>query len=54
VKKDKILLAYKKERANAQIAHLIFADTQANVEKTKRAIFCQRSTENKYFAELKF
>jgi hypothetical protein len=28
----------------AQIAHLVFADTQANTKKTKRAIFCQRST----------
>ena len=27
------------KRANAQIAHLVFADTQANAEKTKRAIF---------------
>jgi len=27
------------ERANAQIAHLVFAGTQANAEKTKRAIF---------------
>jgi len=36
--------AYEK-RANAQIAHLVFADTKANAEKTKRAIFSQRSTE---------
>ena len=34
-----------KKRATAQIAHLVFTDTQANAEKTKRAIFCQRSTE---------
>jgi hypothetical protein len=34
-----------KKRAHAQIAHLVFADTQANAEKTKRAIFSQRSTE---------
>jgi len=27
------------KKANAQIAHLVFADTQANVKKTKRAIF---------------
>jgi hypothetical protein len=27
------------KKANAQIAHLVFADTQANPEKTKRAIF---------------
>ena len=33
------------EIANAQMAHLVFADTQPNAEKTKRAIFCQRSTE---------
>jgi len=29
----------RKERANAQIAHLIFANTKVNAEKTKRAIF---------------
>jgi len=36
-----ILLANRKLKgnANAQIAHLVFADTQANPEKTKRAIF---------------
>jgi hypothetical protein len=33
------------KKPTAQIAHLVFADTQANAEKTKRAIFCQRSTE---------
>jgi hypothetical protein len=27
----------------AQTAHLVFADTQVNAEKTKRAVFCQRS-----------
>ncbi|GAA5225008.1 hypothetical protein [Membranihabitans marinus] len=27
----------------AQIAHLVFADTQAKTKKNKRAIFCQRS-----------
>jgi len=27
------------KRASAQIAHLVFADTQAKAEKTKRAIF---------------
>jgi hypothetical protein len=37
-------VSYKRKPA-AQIAHLVFADTQANAEKTKRAIFCQRSTE---------
>jgi len=31
----------------SQTAHLIFADTKAITEKTKRAVFCQRSTENK-------
>jgi len=25
------------------MAHLVFPDTQANPQKTKRAIFCQRS-----------
>jgi hypothetical protein len=33
------------KKPTAQIAHLVFADTQANAEKTKGAIFCQRSTE---------
>lgn len=28
----------KKENAAAQMAHLVFADTQANAEKAKRAI----------------
>jgi hypothetical protein len=32
-----------KKEPTAQIAHLVFADTKANAEKTKRAIFCQRS-----------
>jgi len=35
--------AYKK-RANAQIAHLVFGDTQANPEKPKELFFSQRST----------
>ena len=34
-----------KEIATAQIAQLVFPDTQPNAEKTKRAISCQRSTE---------
>lgn len=34
-----------RKRANAQIAHLVFADTQANAEKPKELFFCQRSTE---------
>ncbi|EKB50218.1 hypothetical protein [Cecembia lonarensis] len=25
------------------MAHLVFADTQAKAQKTKRAIFCQRT-----------
>ena len=25
------------------MAHLVFSDTQANAQKTKRAIFCQRT-----------
>lgn len=33
------------EIANAQMAHLGFADTQPNTQQTKRAISCQRSTE---------
>ena len=33
------------EKPAAQTAHLVFADTQANAEKTKRAVFCQRSNE---------
>ena len=27
------------------MAHLVFADTLANAQKTKRAIFCQRTDE---------
>jgi len=34
-----------KEIATAQMAHLVFTNTQPNAEKTKRAISCQRSTE---------
>jgi len=33
------------ENPAAQTAHLVFADTRANAEKTKRAVFCQRSNE---------
>jgi hypothetical protein len=33
------------EIATAQMAHLVFADTQPKAEKTQRAISCQRSTE---------
>jgi hypothetical protein len=33
------------EIATAQMAHLVFANTQPNAEKNKRAISCQRSTE---------
>jgi len=29
-------------------AHLVFADTQSQRWKTKRAIFCQRSTETEW------
>jgi len=32
-------------KATAQIAHLVFADTQANAEKPKELFFSQRSTE---------
>ena len=34
-----------KKNPAAQTAHLVFADTKANAEKTKRAVFCQRSNE---------
>jgi len=33
------------EIAHTQMAHLVFADTQPNTEKTKRVISCPRSTE---------
>jgi uncharacterized protein (DUF924 family) len=39
-------VAYEKE-PTAQIAHLVFADTLANAEKTKRAIFCQHLNRTK-------
>jgi hypothetical protein len=35
------------KKPTAQTAHLVFANTKANAEKTKRAVSCQRSTENK-------
>jgi hypothetical protein len=35
-----------KKKPTAQIAHLVFADTKANAEKTKRAIFLPTLTEN--------
>ncbi len=37
----------RKERANAQIAHLVFADTKANAKKPKELFFSQRSENNK-------
>lgn len=33
------------KKPTAQTAHLVFADTKAKAKKTKRAVFCQRSTE---------
>ena len=30
------------------MAHLVFSDTQANAQKTKRAIFCQRTDRQSY------
>tara|TARA_B100000508_G_C11427716_1_gene261752 strand:- start:230 stop:349 length:120 start_codon:yes stop_codon:yes gene_type:complete len=33
------------KKPTAQIAHLVFADTQANAEKPKELFFRQRSTE---------
>jgi hypothetical protein len=33
-------------KPTAQTAHLVFVDTKANAEKTKRAVFCQRSERN--------
>jgi len=38
----------RKERANAQIAHLVFADTKANAEKPKELFFCHRSKKSKF------
>ena len=34
-----LTLACHAEKPTAQIAHLVFAETRANAEKTKRAIF---------------
>ena len=49
----KFLLHKDKEKnmgiATAQMAHLVFADTQPYAEKTKRAISCQRSTERQLY-----
>jgi len=36
------------EIATAQMAHLVFAYTQPNAGKTKRAISCQRSIKTIY------
>jgi ABC-type siderophore export system fused ATPase/permease subunit len=33
------------KRAHTQTAHLVFDNTKANAEKTKRAVFCQRSND---------
>ena len=41
----KEVVFHAKKRATAQIAHLVFADTQANAEKPKELFFSQRSTE---------
>jgi hypothetical protein len=42
----------RKERATAQIAHLVFADTQnANPEKPKELFFSQRSNKKRYFCD---
>lgn len=38
------------KKPDPQMAHLVFPDTRANAQKTKRAIFCQhtdRQTDNK-------
>ncbi len=33
------------KKPTAQIAHLVFADTQANVENPKELFYCQRTEE---------
>jgi len=38
-----LLLCGIRKKPTAQTAHLVFAQTQATAEKTKRAIFCQRT-----------
>lgn len=40
-------------KAHAQMAHLVFSETQANAQKTKRAIFCQRTFKTKKFGTFK-
>jgi len=40
-----IVVCHAEKRATAQIAHLVFANTQANAEKPKELFFSQRSTE---------
>jgi len=39
------VVCHAEKRATTQIAHLVFADTQANLEKPKELFFSQRSTE---------
>jgi hypothetical protein len=36
-----------KKIANPQMAHLALAEVRTNAQKTKRAIFCQRTNDNK-------
>jgi hypothetical protein len=36
-----------KKTTDPQMAHLVFADTRANNQKTKRAIFCHRTDSHK-------
>jgi hypothetical protein len=38
---NKLTNRHRQENATAQMAHLVFSDTRANAQKTKRAIFCQ-------------
>jgi len=39
-------LSFIRRKANAQTAHLVFADTEGNAEKPKELFYCQRLTEN--------
>jgi type III restriction enzyme len=44
-----ILVIGQCKKADPQMAHLVFVDTRANAQKTKRAIFCQRTDEIETF-----
>jgi len=41
--KPETVMPHCKRQPTAQMAHLVFADTQPNAEKPKEPFFCQRT-----------